>query len=550
MPLDGPPGDGDARQAGMGPGLDTQPDIPVYTVMPAHAGTLPASASPGGVAATTADPPATALARASPDQAGAHARPSGARLDLPTCLIAAGVFAAYTVISVFRYLRRDPSSWDLGIFTEYVKQYAHLRAPIVDVHGAGFNLFGDHFHPIVALIAPFFRVFPTPVTLLVAQALLAAVSVFPVSRAGRELLGDGQGRAIAAAYGFSWGLQQLANSDFHEIAFAVPLLAFSLSALARGRIGPAVLWAMPLVFVKEDQGFTLAAIGLILAFAYRRYGDGLFLIGWGLFWSSLAILVILPHFNASHTYAYWVAGGALKPMSGHIGFAELWGNLANGVGTKLPTLAVILLPTAFIALRSPLVLAVLPSLLLRFLGTNSVYWSTSFHYSATVMPIVFIAAIDAMARIRDRRPVGEARWAATRWPRGPALAAERYGAAVMLGACAALAFQFPLSSLWSPSTYQLGPHVAAENAAVALVPDGATVATDLNLLAPLAARTDTFWLGNAGTNPATQYVVFDNQSPDWPPQTNPLSFVESLTHNTLYEQIYASHSVYVFRRLG
>lgn len=76
------------------------------------------------------------------------------------------------------------------------------------------------------------------------------------------------------------------------------------------------------------------------------------------------------------------------------------------------------------------------------------------------------------------------------------------------------------------------------------------MATDLDLLAPLAARTDTFWLGNYGTNPPTQYVVFDNQSTDWPPQTNVLAFVESVSHNTRYEQIYAKDNVFVFRRLG
>ena len=121
----------------------------------------------------------------SPDAAG-----SG-RADWVPWLIALAVFAAYLPISVFRYLRLEPTSWDLGIFTQYVKQYAHLRAPIVDIRGAGVNLLGDHFHPIVALIAPFFRLFPSPVTLLVAQALLAAVSVIPVSRAAADRLGTG-----------------------------------------------------------------------------------------------------------------------------------------------------------------------------------------------------------------------------------------------------------------------------------------------------------------------------------------------------------------------
>jgi uncharacterized membrane protein len=460
-------------------------------------------------------------------------------------LIALAVFALYLPISVFRYLRLDPTSWDLGIFTEYVKQYAHLHAPIVDVRGAGINLLGDHFHPIVALIAPFFRVFPTPVTLLVAQVLLAAVSVVPVSRAAADLLGTGAGRAIGAAYGFSWGLQQMVNYDFHEIAFAVPLLAFSLSALVRGRTRAAVWWALPLVFVKEDQGFTVAAIGLIIALAYKRPRAGLLLAAWGLAWSFLAILVIIPHFSPTHDFMYWGNGGGVSPVGGHPSVAGLIRQLATGWPTKLPTLALILLPTAFLSLWSPLVLAAVPSLLLRFVGNNPYYWGTDWHYNATVMPIVFIAAIDGMARIRAARSAGE--------PGRLSGLLERNGGPLMVGIAAALAFQFPLSQLWSPQTYSLGPHVAAARAAMARVPDGATVATDLDLLAPLAARADTFWLGNRH-NPATQYVVFDTASTDWPATgwspEHVRSWVEALMGGARYRQIYANDGVYVFTRSG
>src|SRR5215471_18349305 len=196
---------------------------------------------------------------ASPDP-GQQARQggaAGARRDRTTgpdpvaWLIALAAFLAYDVISVFKYLRLAPGSWDLGIFTEYVKQTAHLHAPVVAIRGTGFDLLGDHFQPIVALVAPFFRLFPTPVTLLVAQALLTAVSVVPVCRAARVRLGTGASRVIGAAYGFSWGLQQMIIFDFHEIAFAVPLLACSLSALVLRRPRAAAAWALPLVFVKE-----------------------------------------------------------------------------------------------------------------------------------------------------------------------------------------------------------------------------------------------------------------------------------------------------------
>ena len=528
---------------------------------------------PGASAAAASPVPAAGLPRAVGErqevQSGA-ARPGWPEKSGPPdrvpWLIALAVLAVYVPISVFRYLRFDPTSWDLGIFTEYVKQYASLHAPVVDIRGAGINLLGDHFHPIVALIAPFYRVFPSPVTLLVAQALLTAVSVVPVSRAAADRLGTGAGRVIGAAYGFSWGLQQMVNFDFHEIAFAVPLLAFSLSALVRGRTRAAVGWALPLVFVKEDQGFTLAAIGVIMAIVYKEQIAGLFLAAWGLAWSFLAITVIIPHLSLTHHYLYWSDGGAISPVGGHLSGAGLLSQLTAGSSTKLPTLAMILLPTAFIALRSPLVLAAVPSMVLRFVGTNNSYWGTDWHYNATVMPIVFIAAIDGIARIRAAR-AGAAAWAGwagehraageggtARDAGGPSRlgdALERHGAAAMLAIAAALAFQFPLSGLWNPQTYTIGQHVAAARAAMARVPDGARVATDLDLLAPLAARTDTYWLGNSATNPATTYVVFDTASTDWqPPPANVLAFIESLNHGVRYRQSYVNHGVYVFIRAG
>jgi uncharacterized membrane protein len=52
-----------------------------------------------------------------------------------------------------------------------------------------------------------------------------------VTRAAGRALGRGKGLAVGVAYGLSWGLQRAVDFDFHEVAFAVPLLAF----LAGGR---------------------------------------------------------------------------------------------------------------------------------------------------------------------------------------------------------------------------------------------------------------------------------------------------------------------------
>jgi hypothetical protein len=195
--------------------------------------------------------------------------------------------------------------------------------------------------------------------------------------------------------------------DFHEIGFAFPLLACSLSALLRGKVRAAAIWALPLVFVKEDQGFTVAAIGIvIIVMSLTRAGKGgqagggqargiqagggrarrirtvargwwALLIVWGLAWSLLAIAVIIPHFNPLHLYPYWTDGGVLNhgvlnPHGAHPSAPSVLAQFGHSYVPKLRTTLLILLPVAFLALGSPLALVALPSLALRFVSTNTV----------------------------------------------------------------------------------------------------------------------------------------------------------------------------------
>ena len=524
------------------------------------------------------------------------AAPDSAWRDPVPWTIASLVFTAYFTLSLFRLLQLNPASYDLGIYTEFVKQLALLHAPVVDILGPGFNLLGNHFQVGVAVLAPFFRAFPSPATLLFFQALAVAVSVFPVTTAGTALAGRTAGRLVGFGYGFSWGLQQMIVSDFHEIALAVPLLAFSLSALVRRRPAAAICWAMPLVFIEEDQGFSVAAIGLYLmlsalrprlpalrprlpaprprllaavsgrpagegsaasrggspaadrddpeGYRYTALWGGVFLVGWGVFWTVFAISVFIPHFNPAHQYYFWKDGGVVGAAGGgSFSPGRLAVQLGDGWSVKLQTLVLLLLPTAFTALGSPVVLIALPGLALRFVSTNTAYWGTAWQYNATIMPVLFIAAAEAVGR-----------WQRTREsPAVPAGAAVRrgigrHGPAMMAAVAVALAFQFPLSNLWHASTYRLDAHVAAADAAMAVVPDGATVQTTLDLLAPLAARTDTFWIGNAG-NPLTQYVVIDNINSGYSQAVKDVpAFVAAMYPHDGYVEVFERDQVYVFRR--
>ena len=522
-----------------------------------------ALAAAGGTDIGTADVPGDETAPSAPRSAWR---------DPVTWALAALVLAGYFVISLFRLLRLDPASYDLAIFTEYVKQVSHLHWPVVDVLSPGYNELGDHFQIAVGVLAPFFRVFPSPATLLFVQALAAAISVFPVVSAGFALSGKATGRLLGFGYGFSWGLQQLIYFDFHEVALAVPLLAFSLSALVRRRPAAAIGWAAPLVFVKEDQGFTVAAIGLLLAAAglfpgllpgpagsgkpgRKAVWGGLGLAAWGLFWSAFAITVIIPHFNPGHVYSFWKNGGVVGGGA-HFSFTTLVSQTAHDWPVKVETVGLLLLPTALTALGSPVALLALPILALRFMSTYPVYWGTGWHYNATLMPVLFIAAADTLGRWARAPAPGDHDPAAPGAPsRAVSLARSaraglaRHGGALIAGATVTLALHFPVSGLWQPSTYHVDEaHLAAANAAMAEVPDGATVQATLDLVAPLAARTDTFWISTPN-NPLTQYIVFDDANSGYSaPIANVAAFIKMLQPHGDYVQVFERDGVYVYRR--
>ena len=171
-----------------------------------------------------------------------------------------------------RFDRFTLSSWDNAIFEQAVRGYAHLGAPTIDVRGAGFNQLGDHFSPILVLIAPFYRLFPSAQTILIAQAVLLAISVAIIAALAIRHLGMVIGIAIGVAYGASFGLLAAVEVDFHEVAFAAPLLALAGAAYVERRFDAVVLWSLPLLLVKEEFGLTVAVIGgvLWLAGEHRR----------------------------------------------------------------------------------------------------------------------------------------------------------------------------------------------------------------------------------------------------------------------------------------
>lgn len=391
-------------------------------------------------------------------------------------LLAALFFTAYAALSVTKHLQLRSTGYDLGIFEQAVRAYAELRTPVSELKGAGYHLLGDHFHPILATLAPLYRLFPTPLTLLTAQAALLAVSVIPVTRLAIRTTTPRLGTAIGIAYGLSWGLQKAVAFDFHEIAFAVPLLAFSLEHLALRQWRPAAAWALPLILVKEDLPLTVAAIGLYILLSGRRRLLGTAVLAYGVLSGLLIVLVVIPAFSPDGHYAYL-----------HTATQATGGNPITRLllpPQKLGTLLALLAPTAFLALRSPLIVLALPTLAWRFWSTTPAYWGLDHHYSAVVMPIIFLAFADALGRLNRTGLV------------------TRAVAVSVAASLLALPF-LPLRDLAGPA-WRPSPWAGAACEVMAAVPDGAEIGA-VNYLAPqLTSRAHVYRFPQAldsGTKP-------------------------------------------------
>lgn len=418
------------------------------------------------------------------------------RIDVLAALATGlGVALIYTLYSVRQWQRIDVPSWDLGIFTQVARGWSQWTLPVAPLKGEGFMILGDHFHPILALLGPIYALFPSGLTLLVVQNLFIGATAAILVACAARYLGTGNGVLLGVGLGLAWGLQTAADSQFHEIAFALPLLAMSLAMLLDGRYWGAAWWALPLVLVKEDMGLTVAAIGVVILIAGGRnfwnriHSIGAGLTAFGAIFFFLTVRVFLPALNPDGQWDY-AEDSTVSLLLSDPGAAIA--GLIDGFGTKLLLVFMVFFITGFLALRSPLALITLPTFAWRFTSDVEFHWGTHWHYSAVLMPVVFFALTDTL--VRSKRMATFA----------PFLTTASAALAIIL------TFSFPLSKLLSSEYWEPSGKEAAAAEIVAFIEADAKVVSDITLMAYLAPHAQVYWLGN--DNPVPDYVVLYTDS--------------------------------------
>jgi uncharacterized membrane protein len=328
------------------------------------------------------------------------------RLVIAATVTYAGIFVALTVL---HYLGFGYARFDLGNMTQAVWSTAHGRVlETTSLTGEQLTRLAVHADPLLILLTPLWIVWPSPVALLVVQALCVSAGALPVYWLARKHLGtERAGVYFAFAYLLLPATQFNAftpAAGFHPVSLALPLILYAIWFLDEDRLIAFAIVALLAASTKEEIPAAVGCLGIWYAVRKGRQLTGIAIFAAGLAAAAVNFFVIIPHYaNGFEPLAqrYGKVGGTPSGIA-HKAVSDPGALLgAMFSGHKLGYVVLLLLPLLGFWLLEPLLLlGAVPDLLINLLSSKPEQTSIMFQYTAGIMPFVFAAAIFGIARTK------------------------------------------------------------------------------------------------------------------------------------------------------
>jgi len=468
----------------------------------------------------------------------------------PAAFALGGLVVVWVATFAVLVVRRHEQMWDvdldMGLYDQAVWLVAHGRG-FMTVRGL--PVFGHHGTFGLALFAPASWLGAGPNFLNVTQVVALGAGAVPVYLLARErALRPATAALLGAAFLLHPALQFFSWELFHPEALAItPLLCAYLCAVRRSW-GWFAGWALLAVSFKEDVAIAVLVLGLLIALRGDRR-VGLLTVGAAAAWFAVVVWVMIPavsgggaHYESLYSGVGGSAGGILETAvtdPGNI-TSRVFSDESSDFAWKLTA------PFGFVPLLGPAALAIgLPQFLLDVVSDVEWTRTITFRYAALPLVALAIAMVEGVAFLRRRLS-----------------AVAEVIAATFVAGCAVFG-----TLAWGPSPvgaeYDKGWWPAAEDtrldvkqAAIDLVPDGASVSASYTLVPQLSRRAEIYsfpnpWKtanwgvpGTASRDPArVDWLVLDCQ----PMTEEDRSFVASIVLNG-FEVVSHRDDVLVARR--
>ena len=456
--------------------------------------------------------------------------------------------AGFAAISILRQDAFNSGRFDMGNMVQAVWATAHGHPlQVTSLQGEQISRLASHFDPILIAFAPLWLIWPSPDLLVTVQAAAIALGALPLYRLARKHLGSTRaGVGFALAYLLYPATQWLTLNEFHPVALACPLLLFAFHYLDEDRLLPFAVCAALAMTTKEEIGLVIAGFGAWYALSRRRWVPGLGILGLGVLVSALAVEVIIPHFNgaASNFYVRYEQvggspGGIFKTAFTHP--LRLVEKAFRGIGIHY--LLELLAPLGLLCVLAPIaLLAALPEIALNLLSRVSTQTSIHFHYTAGLIPPLFVASVLGAARLVSLRP-------AVRTWIGPGIVALCLAGNYYLGAIPFWS-DLPGGSRFQVTYTRVSRHDLVADRAVRMVPHGIVVSVTNSLGAHLSDRRRVLSLPRLGD---ATWVVADETQSSYLDRIAPLPSALDLVYlrrNPDWRLVFEEDGVLVFRRVS
>ena len=446
---------------------------------------------------------------------------------------------ALAAITLTRHLRLA-SAFDLALFDSVFWSFRQgdgfrVTLECVNVLTYPHHYFGEHFAPIMYLLAWPAALTSGPQALLVLQALAIAAAAWPAAVLARRMTGSA---ALGTLAGCVWlaqpSLWQAALYDFHVEAFEpLFLFAFAAAFLAGNRWN--WLWAVLYVACKEDAPIYFAVIAAILGWRSNRRAEGAILAALALMYAWAAWFYIIPAFSITGQPLH--VSRLLTPQT--CGGLWAWFTTIACDSARWTPFLQILRAVAFLPLLAgALVLPAGMSLGVMWLSANNYQSGLAVHYPFTFTPLLFLAALAGAGQV-------------VTWMQGRArFACQAVGALSMALLLAGLYFGWHAAPSLTDGSGSGSPRVMRESRALLeRIPPHVPVTAALTLAPHLARRTQivlllspeckTEWL--ATRLDGETYPLPNNAHFDWLIGT-------MLATNSAYGLVAENDVVAIFRR--
>jgi uncharacterized membrane protein len=325
-----------------------------------------------------------------------------------------GATAAYALLfaaaAAVVYLSFHEQRLDLGDMVQAVWSTAHGHfLQVTTPSGREMSRLGLHADPFLALFAPLWWIWPSPLLLLVVQAVAVASGALPVYWLAREHLGSERaGAHFAFIYLLFPATQYNALTDQtgpHPVSFAVPLILYAIWFLYNDRLLAFAVLALLAASTKEEIPIAVGCLGIWYAVRRGRPLAGATIFVLGTVATLVDILVVIPHYSPTGQSPFAGRYRAIGGTPGGIGHKLVSDPLAfvHAVASWHKLVFVLLLLVPFLclwALEPLLLLCAAPVFAIDLFSSEPLQSQIQGHYTAGILPFVLAASILGTAKLR------------------------------------------------------------------------------------------------------------------------------------------------------